>query len=286
LSIFSILDSLSRQSPYAPANEDAVGFTGSAAWVIDGATGISDREPFVTGTTDAAWLAAKLNRKFRRGFSKPNVDPNAILNTVQSEIEAEHHLLDAAAQKPASEQPSASFSLAVLTEETLYFMGIGDCRIIFERRDGSIQEFDASNIADAETSIIEERLRVLKTYPGEDPWPRLKPFIRSLREHTNTPGGYSVVHPTRSWIHLLKIATLLHAEVRHVLVVSDGLYRLVNVFNAFDPVGLLKEILSNGIEHLCDRLRGLETNDAACTRFPRVKVSDDASGVLARIDKA
>jgi hypothetical protein len=279
----SILGFVSRQSPHATTNEDAVGFTGSAAWVIDGATGVSDGDPLVPGTTDAAWLAGCLSENFRRGFSELGADVNAILSAAQGEIEAEYRSLDLASQRSVAEQPSAAFSLAMLSDETLCFVGIGDCSILFERHDGSIEEFNASDVGATESMIIEERQRLLRDYPGDDPLPRLKPFIRKFREHVNTSAGYSVVHPTRPWFHRLKFNTILRSEVRHVLIVSDGLYRLVDVFGVFDSAGLMKAALSNGLEHLCDRLRNLETNDEACSRFPRVKVIDDTSGVLAMI---
>ena len=46
-----------KRSPvHAPADA-----TKYAAWVVDGATGVSDLPPLVPDLTDAAWLAGQLN---------------------------------------------------------------------------------------------------------------------------------------------------------------------------------------------------------------------------------
>ena len=59
--MFQVLELISHKGPHARANEDAVGATGGAGWVIDGATGISDGPALTPGPTDPAWLARWLH---------------------------------------------------------------------------------------------------------------------------------------------------------------------------------------------------------------------------------
>jgi hypothetical protein len=117
-------------------------------------------------------------------------------------------------------------------------------------------------------------------YPGEDPWPRLKAFIRPFRERANLEGGYSVVHPTRSWQTRLIRQTCKRDEIRYLLLLSDGFYRLVDVFAAVTPAGLMQAALAKGLRRLCLELRGLEDADRACSKYLRVKAYDDASAIL------
>ena len=60
---FELIDRISIPSHFVSINEDVVGATDWAAWVIDGATGVSDLPSLVSGLTDAAWLVAQLNDK-------------------------------------------------------------------------------------------------------------------------------------------------------------------------------------------------------------------------------
>jgi hypothetical protein len=67
-----------------------------------------------------------------------------------------------------------------------------------------------------------------------------------------------------------------------VLLATDGLMRLVEVYGAYDADGLVAAAADKGLAALLRELRGIEAADAGCARFPRIKPSDDATGVLLR----
>jgi hypothetical protein len=66
--------------------------------------------------------------------------------------------------------------------------------------------------------------------------------------------------------------------------VSDGLYRLVDVFTAVTAAGLMQAAVAKGLSRLYAELRALEDADRDCSKYPRVKTYDDASGVLIALD--
>ena len=276
---FEVIDRISIPSPAATVNEDAAGATGSAAWVIDGATGVSDLPPLVPGRTDAAWLAAQLNARLHSAFENTVVDPYYALAKIDTDIGTAFSNTNDGHERPEVEQPTAAFVLSVLREDALHLIGLGDCRIIVENRSGEIEEFDPSERGEAEAAIIQKRNRLLAAYPNEDPWPQLKPFIRSLRQFANVEGGYSIVHPTLPWHSRVK-RNVYGAQVRHLLALSDGLYRMVDVFKVLSSKQLLSKALEDGLGSLCSQLRDLEIADERCVAYPRVKTYDDASAVL------
>ena len=92
--MFKVIDRISNSSPNALVNEDAVGATSAGAWVIDGATGVSDRPPLVAGTTDAAWLAGQLNAELQATLDRPDVDPVASMIKVEATIRAAFIAID------------------------------------------------------------------------------------------------------------------------------------------------------------------------------------------------
>jgi serine/threonine protein phosphatase PrpC len=278
--VFNVIDRISSSAPDAAINEDAVGATRSAAWAIDGATGVSDRPPLVAGTTDAAWLAGDLNAALHAVFDDPESDPGRALSSIEAKLNADFLAVDRQPATPAGEQPTAALAVAAMQGETLHLLGIGDCRIICEERTGEVGEFNPSAIGPAEALIVAERRRLLAQYPGEDPWPRLKAFIRPLRERANQEGGYSIVHPTRPWSARVIRQTRERSKVRRLLLVSDGLYRLVDVFAAMTAAGLMQAAVAKGLSTLYADLRALEDADRDCSKYPRVKTYDDASGIL------
>lgn len=78
---FEVIDRISIPSPTAALNEDAVGARDNAAWVVDGATGVSDLPPLVSSQSDAAWLAAQLDNEFDHAFQTSPVEPFGALAT-------------------------------------------------------------------------------------------------------------------------------------------------------------------------------------------------------------
>ena len=180
----------------------------------------------------------------------PDLDPVQALSRVEANIKSEFLALTRGVFCPASEQPSAALASVVLRGKTLHLIGIADCRIIYETHAGDIGEFNPSDSGAVEAIIIAERSRLLAEYPGEDLWPRLKGFIRALREFANQNGGYSVVHPTRAWATRVKREIYEADKIRHLLLVSDGLYRLVDVFRVTTPIGLVERALANRLPQL------------------------------------
>ena len=99
----------------------------------------------------------------------------------------------------------------------------------------------------------------------------------------NRPGGYWVTHPSLPWLHEVQHAALPLREGDHVLLASDGFFRLVNVFHACGESALVAAARTRGLASLCAELRSREDDDPDCRRWPRLKAKDDATAMLARI---
>lgn len=280
---FEVIDRISIPSPSSAVNEDAVGATNNAAWVIDGATGVCDLPPLTPGLTDAAWLTMQLNDRLHAAFECAVVEPSAVLAKIDADVRAQFDKTNQLQKRSPIEQPTAAFALLGLAGDAVHLIGLGDCRIVVENGIGEVQEFDPSERGHVEALIIRERAKLLAAYPAEDPWPRLKPFIRSLRQFANVENGYSIVHPTLTWHARVKRQVYDAQMVRYLLAVSDGLYRMVDVFKTLTPEQLLKKAIQDGLAPLCSELRAREIADERCVIYPRVKTYDDASAVLIRL---
>jgi hypothetical protein len=67
-----------------------------------------------------------------------------------------------------------------------------------------------------------------------------------------------------------------------VAALTDGAARPVEVFHELDWQGLFGLLSKAGPEDLLRRVRAAESADPDGTRFPRGKVRDDATAVIAR----
>jgi hypothetical protein len=74
--------------------------------------------------------------------------------------------------------------------------------------------------------------------------------------------------------------TVPRAELRRVLLLTDGATRLVDTFGTTDWQGLADLVEHQGPTALIERTREIERTDPSATRWPRGKPHDDASIVL------
>ena len=70
------------------------------------------------------------------------------------------------------------------------------------------------------------------------------------------------------------------ANLRRVLLASDGYYRLVDHYNAMTDAGLIRCTQADGAAALLQELRAIEAADPLATTYPRLKICDDATALL------
>jgi hypothetical protein len=271
--------------PGSPINEDRAGHARfpsgtSAAWVIDGATGLADREAIPDGPTDAAWLAERFSLLLAEDdpASLPAV---GYFERLLGRVAA---LYDTAVpdwkRLPPWALPSAACMWLRAVGPTLELAWQGDCVAVVER-DGSVVLAGAEEARlweDDINAVVRARLAALPS--AQTPiMLEILDELRHRRARLNQPGGYWMLGIDPRAAAAMDVRTIaIDGRVR-VLLASDGLWRLVDHFQCYDPVGLLDEAFRTGLAPLVGALRKLEDDDADCRRVPRVKPRDDATGL-------
>jgi len=112
--------------------------------------------------------------------------------------------------------------------------------------------------------------------PGRMPGAVRRQILEN-RTRLNTPGGYWVVNPRRPWAgHELRFAAPVEPG-RPIVLATDGLMRLVDVFGAYSDAALHAAFAAGRGDELMRELRGREGGDRNADRYPRVKTHDDAT---------
>ena len=266
-------------------NDDAAGFTEHSAWVIDGATGLTDKRQ-LPGISDAAWLAAEIHEFMQTAL--PPFDPGAIMTALSDYVlEAFERERDTRLIGQRIELPSTALSFALLQEDTLLLGNIGDCRALVMRPGERLLRFGTSPNEAIEAkliaSLIEKQQGNGKTI-GEL-WQDMLPEIQEPRWRINAPveeGGYGVVNPTDRWLPHVQFKSLKATPGTRLLLMSDGLERLVD-FGKYTYETLFEAAWDKGLTALVEEVRAAEAGDPDCRAYPRLKPMDDASAVLAEI---
>ncbi len=278
---FEIVEFSSRASDYQ--NEDRVGNSATHAWVIDGATDLVT-EPLVGNASDADWLAEEAQNLLCEIDGKAAWAPLPHLPQQLNERLAQK-FRDACRREPAHrwEHPSAAALIVRFGDRKLEWVSLGDCAMIAETPQGlkciGVGGPDAGDrfIVDDLTRFNAEKRMTSDQERKERMWPDLR---EKRGERLNAPGGYPVLSITPPPQDMVASGQIEIADAGHALLATDGLMRLVEIFGRYTPQDLLDAAITKGIEQLLNEVRELEMADAECLKHPRIKRSDDATGLL------
>lgn len=265
-------------------NEDRAGVAAPLAWVIDGATDVIP-EPLTGSHSDAAWFAASMHELMT---SLPWHTPASLLDLpelVAGELSQRFAIDAKRTPSGRDEHPSASAIVVRLREDGLEYVSVGDCTLIIEnegrRTFVGVDEEDAGDrwVVDALRGQSADGKPATQPLTRADLWPRL----RQQRATMNTAEGYGVFSITMPPSSMIRHGVIEVKPRCRVLLATDGLMRLSDVFRKYTAEHLFEAAWTGGLAPLFDELRAFEAADQDCTRHPRAKVSDDTSAVCLRI---
>jgi hypothetical protein len=268
--------------PGSAVNEDAIGWIGEpddlrAAWVLDGVTGINGHHVFGE-PTDAAWFVSRIDRRLRRLMDRGWTSRTILERLVAGLIEDERERLDGKPLPDGYETPAACIAAVHRVGDVWHGFRLGDCRLMAVRSGETIvlRELGLERLEAA----LKDKARSLRD-KGLSDHAKLRRFLnpdqRALRAARNRPGGYGVIAADPACLDFIDARPI--GQPQAALLCSDGFYRAVDHYGLHDDVSLLAAALDGGMAEIHAELRRIETEDAACTRYSRLKASDDASAV-------
>lgn len=281
--VFEVVDSISLASD--ANNEDRFGHEGGVlAWVIDGATDVLE-EPLLGAGSDAAWFAEAAHGALAAVAHEPPADladlPAQICLAVATRFQG------AASRKPAGrhEHPSATAIIVRARDGRIEYVSVGDCALIARSEtELHVVGLGGKEAGDRSTAQAVASFQAQNcTASPEDAKAHMWPKIRAQRARINMPDGYGALSLTAPPPQFVVTGGFESMTGGHVLIASDGLTRLTEIYRRYDPRQLLDAAIERGLQALVTELREIETADASCRAYPRVKATDDATAVLLRI---
>jgi len=268
-------------------NEDRARASTRAAWILDGATGLGPQRLF-PGPSDPAWLAATADELL--GRLTPDIDDSmALLRRLVADL---HQACAAAALAPLAdtdiELPSASLTVAHLVGAEIELVMLGDCKLLLRGKDGRVEAFDDSPVAAFDAKIVEAMRRVQAGGETElrKITPKLTALIRDNRRWKNRPGGYGVLMADPACLAFAETVRRPAADATHLLLATDGFYRLVDTYRMLTAGELMQAALERGHAPLYAALRRIAEADPDGLAHPRLKARDDATALLVRVRRA
>lgn len=280
--MFTILDRISWPGSPEKANEDSFGTSGDWAWVIDTSI-FPGTPPIMNEVSDATWLArfatGRLSDLAARAYDGDGV---ALLRHVMEEARVAFLAKATDERRDPITWPLGAMTLVYREGSKLDVWTFADTTAFLRRPDGSVRTIgEAPELRIHESAKAAELLRASGATPKTIfETPVFQAWLTERRQRKQGRGPA-----------LLGLDPTAADRVRHervdcedgtiILLTSDGFSALVDLYNETDAARLIEAALRDGLEPLVRRAREIETTiDPDGTRYPRFKVSDDATALL------
>ena len=255
-----------------------------AVWVLDGAT-----TPATVSSCcdkDARWYVERLDAALSAQLADAQqVDLRQALSAAISEVRDQHA---ASCPDPAAGAgPSSTVAIARRDGPWLDLLVLGDSTILLDHSN------QISTLSDARlASVAPELRREIRTalvrgrgFADPDHERRRARLVEAERRNRNRDGGYWIAADQPQAAEYA--VTARHPigrrspNVRRVLLMSDGVQHAASLLSIYDSdKRFVAAIANDGPETCIRQIRAAEANDPAGQRYPRTKLSDDASLIL------
>lgn len=261
----------------APYNEDAAGITPFGAWVLDGATGLNNKN-LVSEESDARWYTQWWNTFLHENISRSNSLSEIMLEGVRKIKEEYRTLLDGDEPKKI-DLPSSSIAIIKFRDDMIEYFLLGDCSLFYN--DGERKIIKDRSICKFDDIVYDEMMSIpnLEKLSFDEIKSRVMNTIISNRLKKNTKGGYWILDFSEEAIRNAMHGYIQVGEKMNVMLASDGFTC------ASDRYGILKEneliyiAEKMGIEYIYNKIRDFEEDDYKANKMPRFKVMDDSSAI-------
>ncbi|MDR6788364.1 serine/threonine protein phosphatase PrpC [Sphingomonas sp. BE138] len=268
-----LIQSLSLCGDSATPNDDRAGSSARHAWVIDGATDLSP--PGLLGACGgAAWLAATADAAFAGGAAD---DLRGTCVQVFAAVAARYAAERRREPEGAWELPRASWAAVQIVGEALQVAWAGDCAVL-RLSDGVVSWCTPA------PDRARESAQAAALGPGVGATKLRTPAVLADRRAARSRAGQRVMSvDAAESAAVMDDARIAAAADDELLLMTDGMAALVDSYAAYDATALFAAVRTRGLAALGAELRAIEQEDAACTRFPRFKASDDATALWVRV---
>ncbi len=267
MSAFELVEAVNSPGTPGRMGDDRYGFDAGAgtAWVLDGATDVTDLKPFPQAESGAAWLAEALSERLMVPPPE-DLDPVAYWRDVMSDVRlrAARESTIPLATLPPEARPVASGIWLHRRGNRAELAWMGDCLAL---------DLDTGAIHGADHSIAQETedSRQLAPLSEAERWEK----ARLSRRATNTSAKPIFgLDPEKA-----DGLSIKHAEISpgsSMVLLSDGFFRLVDPYRLVpDGPSLAALVRSEGLSGALSVMRGFEA-ETPDDEIVRIKPSDDA----------
>jgi protein phosphatase 2C-like protein len=282
---FRLLDRV--WDPPVSRNADGSSVSSDVVLLLDGAAPRGSARAS-TYHDDAVWLVRRFVELFRGQDDTPSAELGMPERSEQARLalRGEYDDLCRRAGSVPTETPFACLAIAHDNRQQIELWNMGDLTTLVRFRDGRVERHGESAVRELDRRALEHLRRELAA--GVEPHAariaRVWPTLGANRAQRNRLPGYDVLDIAENCQSRFEHRAWPRGDVRELLMMSDGFYRLVDTFGRYTDASLFAALEQRGAKALLEELRALEEEDAQCVRALRFKAHDDATALWLGLD--
>jgi len=266
---------------YKTHNEDIYGVSKHGFWVIDGALPLSHAH-HTDSYSDVVWMVNWWQNYLTKSLDQMDKSIVEIMEEGVDLVNSDYNQFFEVEKLSKLDCASASIAIVRIRENKLENFVLGDVEINLHHTDGKIITLVDKKMEDMDSEVInmiynsERRIEdiVFNGYTADE----LK-VLRENRMKMNSEGGYYVLEHDKTAIKHGIYEVFSIAEVKDVLIMSDGFSSIYNKYHWINQNQLFELCKSEGLETVLRKIRDLEDNDKDFNTYKRLRLHDDASAI-------
>lgn len=251
--------------------------------VVDGATSL-EKSTINGYSSDAEWLALNLIGSFPKNLENCNNNFSAALAYTSFELYNKLQIIG-----KGNVKPTASLLCAVDLGENIAIATLGDASALIKDKHGKVQRLHDNTLTLLDNTVI-ARMKELSNTKGISiknarDMQEIQDMLLEHRHLANKTNGYRTFMPSQndlSWSNIYYIPT---NDIEYIALMTDGFYAAVDCYEITNSNNELMSMLINGIApEIIEEIRKRAYSDTKYDKYPRFKIMDDASVVVAKVN--
>lgn len=264
----------------AKVNEDSFGYDVDCAWVLDGATGLNGKRLVAEeGSSDAQWYCRTFCQYLKETLPQSDKPLTEIFSQGVKIVWAEFERR-AGHTVQREDVPCAAGTAVRIKEGFLEYICVADCCLLVRYQDGTVKEFldDTICVLDRQSMAMAAEIARKKGLRVSQCRQDIMPRLRRVRMTMNTPEGYIALADNPNTVLKTVSGKIPLEQIKDVCMVSDGFSEYYNMFSLADSLeNFMDQVEKTPPEVLFDRLLAAQRADETLQKYPRFKMSDDAT---------
>lgn len=271
--------------PGKEINEDIAYVSENMAWVLDSATGLTDKK-LTTEGSDGAWLVKMWDKYLKKELHNTKKSLSNIIEDGIDIIREEFYKEVKLDYVESIQRPSESVAILRVNNTYIEYFLLGDCTLLIKKKDNKVIKVKDYRLEKLDDTAIEYMniIRKKNNLTFLQAREAINDRLIKNRLLKNTKDGYWTLEFNKEAIQNAISDTIKIKEVKSIAIMSDGYSAIFDKYKYCTESELMELLENTKAEEIYKIIRKIENEDSEILKYPRFKKGDDSSIVFYKFE--